>query len=144
MMNKCDECSMVIRHPAGNWTSLTVVILNVQIWIQHKTQLRTWCWGLVILKLLAILKESVSTQSMGCPWQMIPSSTHVSRPEHILKRNVLNLTFWNAKISFIHLILLQMWVQQRQLGLAVEWIFNLQSSCGQTTSPNKCWYSSDV
>lgn len=65
--------------------SFTVVIMNLQIWIQHYTQLRIWCWGSLILKVSVIPKESVSTQSMGCPWQMIPSSTNVSRPEQLLQ-----------------------------------------------------------
>ena len=61
-----------LKPPDGNFS------FETQIWIQHRTPLKIWCWGSVTWKQWIQTKASASTQWMECLWRTIRSSTHVS------------------------------------------------------------------
>lgn len=69
---------MLLKLSFRRVTKPWIPVLNLQIWIQHRTQLKIWCWGSVTLKMLLHPEASASTRWMECLWQTTRSSTHVS------------------------------------------------------------------
>lgn len=69
---------MLLKLSFRRVTKPWIPVLNVQIWIQHRTQLKIWCWGSVTLKMSLHPEASASTRWMECLWQTTRSSTHVS------------------------------------------------------------------